>query len=144
MSDNEKSIGRWISVLNRHCQAYISRKLKPYNIGSGQYIFIITLLHNNGISQDKLTEMLNIDKGTTARAIKKLEEEGYIQREVDAADRRAYKLYATKKAHDISPVIFDILHNSSDILALNFSDEERELALSLLEKMSKNAVSFLK
>jgi DNA-binding MarR family transcriptional regulator len=144
MSGNEKSLGRWISLLNRHCQAYISKQLKPYNIGSGQYIFIITLLHNDGISQDKLSEIVNIDKGTTARAIKKLEEEGYIHREVDTADRRAYKLYTTKKAQDISPVIFDILNKSSDLLALNLSEEERELALILLDKMSKNAVSFLK
>ena len=144
MSSDEKPIGKWISLLNRHCQAYISKNLRQYNIGSGQYIYIITLYRNNGISQDKLSDLLNIDKGTTARALQKLEQEGYIRREVDLKDRRAYKVFATEKAFELKPVICEVLQNTSNILSQNLSQEEKELAYNLLEKMSKNAVTFLK
>jgi DNA-binding MarR family transcriptional regulator len=144
MSNDENSIGKWISILNRHCHAYIAKRLKEYNIGSGQYVFIITLYKNNGISQDKLSELLNIDKGTTARAIKKLEEEGYVRREDDPADKRAYKLYATEKAFAIKPVICEVLKDANKILSKGFTDEDKAIARRLLEKMSKNAVQYMK
>jgi DNA-binding MarR family transcriptional regulator len=144
MSNDENSIGKWISILNRHCQAYISKHLKEYNIGSGQYVFIITLYKNNGISQDKLSELLNIDKGTTAKAIKKLEEEGYVRREIDPADRRAYKLYATEKAFAIEPAICEVLKSSNKILSMGFTEEDKAVARRLLEKMATNAVQYMK
>lgn len=144
MSNDENSIGKWISILNRHSHAYITKHLKEYNIGSGQYVFIVTLYKNNGISQDKLSELLNIDKGTTAKAIKKLEEEGYVRREVDPDDRRAYKLYATEKALAIEPVICEVLKDANKILSIGFTDEDKAITRKLLEKMSENAVKYMK
>ncbi len=144
MTKDEGSVGKWISILNRHGQAYISKNLKKFDIGSGQYIFIITLFDNNGISQDKLSEILSIDKGTTARALQKLEAKGYIRREIDDKDKRAYKVYATEKAYVIKPEIFKVLKASSNILSENLTDTEKKLAIDLLKKMSVNAVSKLK
>lgn len=142
--DYKNSIGRWISILNRHCHIYITKNLKNYNLGCGQYSFLLALYKNNGISQDTLSELLSIDKGTTAKAVKKLEDEGYIRREVDPEDRRAYKLYTTEKALELQPYIHEVLDNCNHILSMGFTEEEKELALRLLRKMTDNAVTFLK
>lgn len=142
--DNKDSLGRWISLVSRHCHSYIAKNLKAHNLGCGQYAFLLTLYNNNGISQDTLSELLSIDKGTTAKAVKKLQDEGYILREVDSVDRRAYKLYTTEKALQVKPYILEVLSNCNDILSIDFTKEEKELALKLLKKMSENAVSFLK
>jgi DNA-binding MarR family transcriptional regulator len=104
----------------------------------------LALYNNNGISQDTLSKLLIIDKGTTAKAIKKLEEEGYVRRDVDPEDRRAYKIYTPEKALELQPYIHDVLDNCNQILSMNFTEEEKELALGLLRKMSENAVTFLK
>lgn len=141
---NGDTIGKYISILNRHCQSYISKNLKDFNIGSGQYIFILALYDNDGISQDKLSELLCIDKGTTAKALKRLEEYGYVKRETDKTDKRAYKVYATEKALYIKPYIFEILEKASQLLSLNLTEEEKYLAVDLLKKMSQNSVLHLK
>lgn len=144
MADYKNALGKWVSVINRYCHSYIAKNLKAYNLGCGQHAFLLTLYDNNGISQDMLSELLNIDKGTTAKAVKKLEEEGYITREVDSDDRRAYKLYTTEKALELIPHIIKVLDNCNQALSINFTEEEKDLALRLLRKMSENAVSFLK
>ncbi|WP_238883484.1 MarR family transcriptional regulator [Clostridium sp. YIM B02551] len=141
--ESSESLGKWISILNRYNQNYISKHLKEYNIGSGQYIFILNLYCNDGISQDKLSDLLAIDKGTTAKAIKKLEEAGYVRRDVDETDRRAYKLYVTQKALDIKPIITRVLNESSSFLSFDFTEEEKLLTLKLLKKMSDNAIKYL-
>ena len=43
---------------------------------------------NDGLSQEELTEILNIDKGTTAKSIKKLETEGFAMRVKDKHDKK--------------------------------------------------------
>lgn len=144
MDHCENANGRWISLLNRYMQGYISGHLKAYNIGYGQYVFLLTLYHNNGISQDTLSELMNIDKGTTAKAVKKLEDEGYLYREVDPSDKRAYKLYYTEKAIELQPILFEIIDSCNNILTCDFTVEEKEMSLKLLQKMSQNAVTFLK
>jgi len=77
----EDSIGRWISMLYRYSQIYVGNKLQPYGIGKGQFMFLIKLFERDGLNQDELVDGLNIDKGTTARALRKLEQEGYIKRQ---------------------------------------------------------------
>ncbi|MBF8983603.1 MarR family transcriptional regulator [Lutibacter sp. B2] len=118
--------------------------MKPYNISRGQHIFLVALFKNNGINQEELSNNIKIDKGTTARAIKKLEEEGYVVREIDPADKRAYKLYVTEKALEIKPKFIEVLSSWTDILSDGFTEEEKEITLKLLKKMAQNATKITK
>lgn len=141
MNYNIESIGRLISLLSRYGQIYIGKGLKNYNIGSGQYIFINTVCNNDGINIEKLSQMLGIDKGTVTKGIQKLEQDGFVLKELDLEDKRSYKLYATKKAFEVQPYIFGVLKNWTDILSSNLDDDEKKLMLELLIKMSHNAIT---
>ncbi|QEK13294.1 MarR family transcriptional regulator [Crassaminicella thermophila] len=144
MKREQESIGKWISIIHRYGKVYFEKELKPYNIGSGQIIFLMMLLKKDGISQEFMAEHLKIDKGTTARAIKKLEKEGYVIRKVDPEDKRAYKVYTTEKAVSIKPKIKKILSGFTEILEDSFTEEEKELLLKLLKKMAENAAMKIK
>ena len=56
-------------------------------------LFFKYSVSKDGIKQEEMASSLNIDKGTTARAIKKLEEEGYIYRQKDKEDNRAQLVF---------------------------------------------------
>lgn len=137
--NNRNLTGKWISLIYRYGQNFIGQELRKYDIGSGQYIFINALYHKDGISQEEISEYLKIDKGTTARAIKKLEEQGYVVRKEDSNDKRAYKVYLTDKAIDIKPEISKAMEKWTNILSEGFDEEEKKLTLSLLERMADNA-----
>jgi len=144
MIRKEDSIGRWISLLYRYGQIYMSRKMQPYGIGKGQFMFLIKLFEKDGLSQDELAESLNFDKGTTARALRKLEQEDYVVREKNVGDRRSNRVFLTGKARDIKPALFTVLGNWTEILATGFSTEEKQQVLRLLEKMANNAAKLAK
>ena len=95
MSCNNEYLGKYISLIHRQANVFFTKEFSKFGFGSGQYMFMIHLYKNDGISQEKLSELLNIDKGTTARSIKKLEKEGFIIRLKDEHDKRAYKIYLT-------------------------------------------------
>lgn len=145
MSDAQTtSIGRWISVLYRYGQCYIEKELKPYGLGSGQFIFLFVLLKQDGISQEALSNILKIDKGTTARAIQKLEQEGYIEKNTNAQDRRVNIICVTKKGKQIQPILQQTLKQWTELLSQDMTDSEKKQTIALLQKMADNALSYFK
>lgn len=139
IDDNKNTVGRLISVLFRYGQIYIGKNLKTHGVGKGQYIFLIALYRQDGISQEELSTYAKVDKGTTAKALKKLEEEGYIIRKTCEKDKRSNNVYLTEKAIEVKPQMRKTLMDWTNILCAGFSDEEREYALTMLERMEENA-----
>ena len=136
---HEYEVAKWISILYRNGQGYISRNLEHLNIGCGQYIYLVALYKKAGISQEELSDYLRIDKATTAKAIKKLEDEGYVRRDIDESDKRAYKVYVTQKALDVKPKIREAIRNWEEILSSGLSNEEIAIASTIFKKMAENA-----
>jgi DNA-binding MarR family transcriptional regulator len=135
-----ESLGKWISLLYRQAQIYITHELKPYNIGYGQFPFLNALFQKDGIHQEEISQMLAIDKATTGRAMRKLEKEGYVNRVVDTKDKRAYKIFLTQKGIKMQPIVHKILRQWTEILSRDFSKEENEKVKQLLGRMHQNAL----
>ncbi|UUZ82713.1 MarR family transcriptional regulator [Paenibacillus sp. P26] len=142
MAEQRYTISRWVSLLYRYGQMYIGDRLKDYDIGRGQHIFLNALYKEDGLSQEELSSYLKIDKGTTAKAIKKLEEQGYVTRTIRDDDRRTYRIFLTGKALGIKDEVRGVLADWRNILSHGFTEEEKQAALDLLERMGRNAIRF--
>ncbi|MEX2737821.1 MAG: MarR family winged helix-turn-helix transcriptional regulator [Candidatus Wukongarchaeota archaeon] len=136
---NQESVGRLASCIYRYGLIHIGNELKPYNIGSGQFNFLMALYHKDGINQETLAQSLKLDKATTARAITKLIKEGYVTRQKDDLDLRAYKIFLTKKAKKMGPIIKKILSRWTKTLLSGFTEDERKLFLDFLKRTVQNA-----
>ncbi|MED4602063.1 MarR family transcriptional regulator [Paenibacillus validus] len=144
MPDHKYTISRLISLLYRTGQMYIGSRLKEHDIGKGQYMFLSALYKQDGLSQEELSDYLMIDKGTTAKALKKLEEQGYVSREVRDDDKRFYRVFLTPKALEIKDEVRSVLADWRSLLTSGFTEEEKEAAIALLDKMGHNAARFTK
>jgi len=131
--------GRWISLLYRYGLMFVTRELEPYNIGKGQFMFLLALYQRDGVLQEEVAALFNIDKGTTARAISKLEKTGYVIRKPNPQDLRSNHVFLTRQAKDFKPRLYAILQRWTDILSSGMTAEEAEKALDLLTKMARNA-----
>lgn len=140
---NEKIIGKEIGQIYRQLQIIIDTELFPFEFGRGQYLYFIHILRHPGINQEALSSILKIDKGTTARAVKKLCEKGYVIRKRSLEDKRAWELYPSEKALDILPDLNKILNFVNSKLLEDFSENEKKNIFLLLEKLMKNIDSIL-
>ena len=139
-----RSVGRVVSCIHRFTSINLHKKLEQYNIGPGQLHFLMILYRHEGMNQECLAQQLMIDKATSARAIKKLEEEGYVTRMTDENDKRAYKICLTDKAYDLKPVVHQILCEWTETLLRDFNEKEKETLFTLLEKLVLNAKNGIK
>ncbi len=141
---NQDSIGHLIGCLHRQARIYFDREMSGFGLGSGTFIFLLLLYKNDGISQNELSKMLNFDKANTTRGIKKLLELGYVRREKDKNDSRAYKLYITRKSNEIKADIITVLESWTEVLSSGLTESEIQQSFNLLEKMKDNAINFKK
>lgn len=138
--DNCQHIGKYIGELHRASGIYFSKKFNKFGIGSGQYIFLLNLYRNSGITQEELTDIVKLDKATTARAIKKLEEEGYVSRVKKENDKRAYRLELTEKAENIKEEVYSIMDQWENKVRSCLTKEETEELINLLSKLRNSSL----
>ena len=121
-----------LSVLYRNTQKYFDKVLVPYEIGSGQLIFLLFINENEGITMQELTRISEVDKGTTTKSVQRLIDQEYVQAIQDEKDRRVKRLYTTEKASEIMNDIYSFRNRLRAMLARNmdFSSFEEMLALA--------------
>lgn len=133
---NDISIVNFISIFYRIGTSYLSRKYEKYNIGYGQYQFLVSLYFEDGLSQDELTKRIAVDKATTTRAINKLKESGYVTVSIDSSDKRVHRVLLTQKALDTKDEILKISHEWEDKLLGSLTEEDKKIVQSLFNKIA--------
>ena len=136
------TISKCASIVYRFGHMFFDEHLEENHIGSGQQFFLLHLYEHPGISQEELAHIDHYDKGTTARAVKKLEQEGYILRKSDERDRRFMKLYVTKEGETLVFKIQKIIQQWNEMLSAGLEEEEKTLVSKLMEKIAHNAQQY--
>ena len=134
----QEPIGKWISVIHRKFQIDINKVLKPYDLNSSQYIFLVELYREDCVTQEYLVNKLHIDKSATARALKQLENNGYVMRSINLLDKRAYDIKLTEKAHAIHSELIDLLSDWNKYLTRNLTSEQHAMVHTLIKQMAED------
>lgn len=136
--------GRYVAITYRATQAFMAEKLKSFNIGYGQFPFLNYLNRCGPSSQEEITQALFFDKGTTARALKKLEDNGFVTRSVSPHDQRCNVVDITDSGKIIVVEIRKILRDWNDMITTGLSPEEKEQAGKILTNLAENAAKTVK
>jgi DNA-binding MarR family transcriptional regulator len=133
-----KEILREIGMIARALDSISNIEFKEHDLTKGQYLYLVRIAENPGIIQEKLAEMIKVDRTTAARAIKKLEMNGFIEKKEDKENKKIKKLFATEKGETVYPFI-KRENDYSNIVALEgLSEIEVETIFTLLQKVRKN------
>lgn len=133
------SLIKLINHIYRNTQSYTDRALKKFELSSGTYPYLLVLHHNEGISQNEISRVLDVDKAMSTRTIKKLIEHGYIKRIGNPEDYRANKLYLTDNAKLIIPKIKEEIDKWVDVITSGINIDERDIVVGVLGKILNNA-----
>ena len=124
------------SVIHRQSSIAMTRRLRESGVTFGQFFSIRYIFEHEGCSQEQLSHRLRMDKGAVARTVHALEEDGYVQRLPDPADRRRVILSLTERGKEQYRTIVRISDEWEDVLLQDLSPEERQELRRLLVKIA--------
>ncbi len=136
--------GPLLSIINRARVIFLNNRLKQFELSAGQYPVFMCLLRHPGITQETMARYFHLDKGTIARTVKKMEDAGYISRNVDPANRRAFCLSLTTKGSRLAPEILAIDQEWEQVICKDLSEEEKEQMLALLKHVAESSVQTIR
>jgi Transcriptional regulators len=130
-----KEILREIGKIYRCLDSISNIEFKQFDLAKGQYAYLVRICENPGIIQERVAEMLKVDRATASRAIQKLEQSGFISKENDPENKKVLLLFPTKKGQEVYEILQEEENYTNKIALQNISVEDQKTLLSLLENM---------
>mgnify|MGYP002515090315 CR=1 FL=1 len=122
------------------CSKEIVKRYKPFldeiDLTYTQYIAMMVLWENDGMSAKELGKKLFLDSGTLTPVLKKLEKKGYISRGRSEEDERTLLLEITDKGNELKEKAARIPEKMSGFIRL--SQEEAQSLYIILYKILDN------
>ena len=135
MSDN---LGLLITDSARLLRRRFDTRARKLGVSRAQWQVLFILSRTEGINQSGLAEALDVETITVGRMVDRLAEAGLVERRADPADRRAWRLHLTTRAH---PVLDELRLVADQVMAETlegFGDPERAMLADLLSRVRGN------
>ena len=75
--------------------------LKPLGLTYTQYILFLVLWEKDGLTVGEICKRLMLDSGTLSPILKKLRDQGYIQKQQSTSDERSFIITLTDKGREL-------------------------------------------
>lgn len=113
----------------------LQRRLRDLGLAPAQFMVLLELWEQNGLTQVDLTRRLDVEQATMANTLSRMERDGLIQRIPSGTDRRVKVTVLTQKALDLqSEAILAAADVNIDALK-ELSDFERQDLVRLMQKV---------
>ena len=93
--DLSRNFGFLLNDVARLMRTVYDRRVKSLGLTRSQWWVLNHLFRGDGVTQTELAETMEIEKPTLGRLLDRLEAKGWVRREDDATDRRAWRVYLT-------------------------------------------------
>ncbi|MBQ9065819.1 MAG: MarR family transcriptional regulator [Blautia sp.] len=106
---------------------------KPMGLTYTQYIVMLVLWEEDGVTVGELCRRLYLDNGTITPLLKKLEGQGYLERKRSKEDERVVTVSLTEKGRELQQMAVSVPEKVGSCVKLN--PEEAQTLYKLLYKV---------
>ena len=136
--DLSRNFGFLINDVARLMRIAYDRRVRDLGLTRSQWWVLNHLFRNDGLTQSELAEVLEIERPTLGRLLDRLEAKGWVRREHDARDRRAWRVHLTEAVEPAMRRLRKVAAElRSDALA-GLSAKERERFVDTLLAVKAN------
>jgi MarR family transcriptional regulator for hemolysin len=139
--DRLKNFGFLLKDVSRLYVLRFEERARDISLTLAQCKALAHLEKNEGASQARLAELIDVDAMAMVRMLDHMEGDGVIERRPDPADRRARRLYLTDKAKPLLKEIWRLAELTRSEMFAGVPKPERESFLAVLERLHANAIA---
>lgn len=129
---------REVGMIERALDYLSNVEFKEIGLSNLQFLYVVRVYEHPGIIAEQLASLIKVDRTTLARAVQRLEKQGYIRREKDPLNKKIKHLYVTEKGKQIYPFIMRENTHSNDTALKDFSDQEAQQLHDYLVRVRQN------
>lgn len=139
---SDMPLGSLITTVSRGHLIFLFQEIEKHGITGGQYQFLTGLSREDGISQEELANNFHMNESTIARALRKLEDTGMVQREVDDNNRRRKIITITEKGKNTVDSIRKVDENWEKQIQ-SLSAKEKYRLKQMLKRLLTETMNFM-
>ncbi|TPI41040.1 MarR family transcriptional regulator [Mesorhizobium sp. B3-1-9] len=138
VSDGIDRLGFLIHDVQRLMRKRFEVRASGLGLSSAQWRLMVRVAKEEGITQARLAELLEIEPISVSRLVDRMEEGGWIERRQDATDRRVRMIFPTEKASaayaDVKSLAGEVYEES----LTGVSPQERRILVRVLDTIVQN------
>lgn len=137
--DKEIHIGKKILILSKRIHRKLDSGTSKFGITGVQSRILGFISHNSekkDIFQKDIEEELDIRRSSVTSVLQLMEKNGYIERVSVSKDARLKKIIITEKGIEVQRNVWNLIQELEKSLIDELSDEELEILISLIDRLS--------
>ncbi len=142
--DWELRLGFLIHDVSRLRRSAFDRCLKPMNVTRSQWWVLAYLSREDGMTQSRLAEELDLGKVAVGGLIDRLEKTGLLRRDADASDRRVNRVFLEPKSKVLIARMRKLSHRMNGQILAGLDDKQLEGTALTLDAMKRNLLTYLR
>jgi DNA-binding MarR family transcriptional regulator len=137
-SDGTDRLGFLIHDAQRLLRKRFEARAAAYGLSSAQWRLLVRLVKDEGSTQARLAEFLEIEPISVSRLLDRMEAGGWVARRQDASDRRVRMIFPTDKSRRAFAAVKGIAGEIYEEALTGLSDQQRRALIGGLQKLVEN------
>ncbi len=129
------SAGYLINHIARLCFQDLREQIAPLGIAPAQFMTLLELWREDGLSQKDLVDLLDVEQATMANTIARMERDGLIERRPRPEDGRSHSIYMTEKAKLLEFEATNAARRVNEEHLSVLSDEEQKQYIQIMQRI---------
>jgi len=117
------------------------RRVKHLGLTRSQWFVVAHLYRTDGQTQRHLADELDMQRAPLSKLLDRLEAGGWVERRSDPDDRRANRVYITKKIDSLMVEGMTVGENLTDDIFSGVDEETRDRFITVLANAKSNLVA---
>ena len=133
-----RHIGDLVYLISKEMRREVERRLQNENLNYTQFQALMAIKrYDDGVSQEEISHILEIDKSNVSRSVRRLSESGWIDVHVDQEEARRTLLTLTEQSENNLKSLQHLLSEVESKMLRNIpSDEQKEVSRLLDDVLS--------
>lgn len=134
----DMSFGYLLNDVTLLFRKHFDRRATRFGLTRAQWRAIQCLNQRDGIQQNELAELLDMEPIAVGRVIDRLQDAGFVERRPDPEDRRCWRLHSTDKARAVMDDMREIARGLRGDATQDVSVDELRSVIDVLERIKNN------
>ncbi len=135
------TVGQLLLHVSRLTAERMRVKMEEIGLHRAQGFALFYLGHRQGMPQSEIARGLHLSAASVTSMLQRMERDGWVVRQTDAADQRVSRVYLTPKAKELHREAHVCFHELERELTAALSEAERSQLRTLLQKVHARLAS---